>query len=169
MTIRRVLAANIDGKSCVIDDAANITNAFVNVQGFDPALVWKSTNGSQVQKSEIPQIGQNVLPEKNGTSLMIVTFPPDANMVQISDPDAAGAEYMARIPGLAETFEPDAPGMHTTPTTDYGIVLEGEVVCVFDEGEVTLKAGDVLVQSHTRHGWSNRTSEPVKVAFVLIG
>ncbi len=169
MAIRRVLAANIGGKSQVIDDTSGITNAFVHVEGFDPALLWKAAPGSQVSVPEIPQSGQNVMPEKGGTSLMIVTFPPDAYMAQISDPEAAGAEYMARIPGLAETFEPDAPGMHTTPTMDYGIVLEGEVVCVFDEGEVVLKAGDVLVQSHTRHGWSNRTNVPAKVAFVLIG
>nr|ART39196.1 H216 [uncultured bacterium] len=100
---------------------------------------------------------------------MIVTFPPDAHMMDIADPAAAGAEYLQRIPGLAEKFEPENPGMHKTETTDYGIVLEGEVVCMFDKGEVTLKAGDVLVQDHTRHGWSNRTNAPAKVAFVLIG
>ena len=37
-----------------------------------------------------------------------------------------------------------------------------------DEGEVLLKAGDVLIQRGTNHAWSNRTDEPVQVAFVLV-
>ena len=37
-----------------------------------------------------------------------------------------------------------------------------------DEGEVLLKAGDVLIQRGTNHAWSNRTDAPCYVAFVLI-
>ena len=168
MTIRRVLASNVGGKSQVIDDNSGISNAFEHVQGFDPALLWKTAPGAQVTVAQTPGTGQNVLPATGGTSLLIVTFPPDANMMDIADPAAAGSEYLERIPGLAETFEPENPGMHKTETTDYGIVLEGEIVCMFDNGEVTLKAGDVLIQDRTRHGWSNRTNAPAKVAFVLI-
>ena len=39
---------------------------------------------------------------------------------------------------------------------------------MMDEGEVLLKAGDVLVQRGTNHAWSNRTNKPAVVAFVLI-
>ena len=39
---------------------------------------------------------------------------------------------------------------------------------MMDEGEVLLKAGDVLVQRGTNHAWSNRTQEPAVIAFVLI-
>lgn len=169
MAIRRVVAGNIAGKSQVLEDEAGISNAFEHVQGFDPALLWKTMPGVDLDVVHAPRPGDNVLPGPGGTSLIIVTFPPDRNMAEIADPAAAGAEYLQKIPGLAETFEQDNPGMHTTPTTDYGIVLEGEVVCVFDAGEVTLRAGDVMLQHHTRHGWSNRTDAPAKVAFVLIG
>ena len=51
---------------------------------------------------------------------------------------------------------------------DYAIVLSGEIVAMMDEGEVLLKAGDVLIQRGTNHAWSNRTSAPAVVAFVLI-
>jgi hypothetical protein len=37
-----------------------------------------------------------------------------------------------------------------------------------DEGEVLLKAGDVLIQRGTSHAWSNRTDKPCCIAFVLI-
>ena len=39
---------------------------------------------------------------------------------------------------------------------------------MMDDGEVLLKAGDVLVQRGTNHAWSNRTNAMAVVAFVLI-
>ena len=65
-------------------------------------------------------------------------------------------------------MEEDDPGMHTTPTIDYGIVLSGEIDLELDEGEVHLQAGDVVVQRGTRHAWRNRGTEPCRIAFVLI-
>jgi quercetin dioxygenase-like cupin family protein len=47
-------------------------------------------------------------------------------------------------------------------------VLSGEIYALMDEGEVLLKAGDVLVQRGTNHAWSNRADESAYVAFVLI-
>ena len=60
------------------------------------------------------------------------------------------------------------PGFHKTATIDYAIVLSGEIYALMDEGEVLLKAGDVLVQRGTNHAWSNRTEQPCCIAFVLI-
>ena len=65
-------------------------------------------------------------------------------------------------------MEQNDPGMHTTRTIDYGIVLSGEIYLELDEGEVHLTPGDVVVQRGTRHAWRNRSAEPCKIAFVLI-
>ena len=47
--------------------------------------------------------------------------------------------------------------MHRTESVDYGIVLEGTVVLVLDDGSQTeLRAGDVVVQRGTDHAWVNR-------------
>jgi mannose-6-phosphate isomerase-like protein (cupin superfamily) len=100
-----------------------------------------------------------------------VRFPPDAVM-QRPDFDAAafGGEFAANIPGLAETFEMDHPGMHTTDSVDYDVVLDGEIVLELDEGrEVTLRAQDVAVQHGTRHAWRNRSDRPATMLFVLVG
>ena len=115
------------------------------------------------QMTYLPQVGE--------TRLMIVTFPPNSVMMSDSfDPAAAGQEYMEHIPDLAAKFEPDNPGMHTTDTVDYGIILEGEVWLELDDGkQVHLKAQDVVVQNGTRHAWRNKSNKPVKIAFVLIG
>jgi uncharacterized cupin superfamily protein len=39
---------------------------------------------------------------------------------------------------------------------------------LLDEGEVTLKAGDVLIQRGTNHAWSNRSNKVCRILFVLI-
>ena len=59
--------------------------------------------------------------------------------------------------------------MHETQTTDYAIVMEGEIWAVMEADETKLKAGDVLVQRGTNHAWSNRTDKNAVVAFVLVG
>lgn len=72
--------------------------------------------------------------------------------------------------GLAETDEIENPGMHTTDTIDYGIVLSGEIDMELDEGrEVHFRAGDCLVQNGTRHRWQNRSEEPCIIAFIMVG
>src|SRR5262249_40429043 len=93
-----------------------------------------------------------------------VTTPEDLDI------PAAIEELMAALPGLAEAMEPDNPGMHTTDTVDFDVVMSGEVWLELDDGgEVHLKAGDCVVQNGTRHGWSNRTSKPCTIAVALLG
>jgi quercetin dioxygenase-like cupin family protein len=58
--------------------------------------------------------------------------------------------------------------MHRTQSVDYGIVLDGEVVLVLDDGETTLRPGDVVVQRGTAHRWENRTERTARMAFILI-
>ena len=58
--------------------------------------------------------------------------------------------------------------MHTTDTVDYAIVLQGEIWAVMDRDETLLKAGDILVQRGTAHGWENRSADMARIAFVLI-
>ena len=58
--------------------------------------------------------------------------------------------------------------VHRTESVDYGIVLEGEITLVLDNSEVTLRAGDVVVQRGTDHAWANRGDTVAKVVFVLI-
>ena len=67
-------------------------------------------------------------------------------------------------------YEPGVSSrMHRTQTLDYGVVLSGAIVLELDDGaEVTLNAGDVLVQRGTIHKWTNRGGDPCTIAFVLI-
>ena len=76
----------------------------------------------------------------------------------------------AKLPGLGAHMEPGAPGMHTTATIDFEVVLDGEVWLELDDGEeVHLHAGDCVVQNGTRHAWRNHGSAPARLAVFLIG
>jgi hypothetical protein len=102
---------------------------------------------------------------------MMVALPPDSVMMSPDfDPVAAAAEYGARLPGLAERFEPEHPGMHTTDTIDYGILMNGEISLELDDRKVAaLEPDDVVVQNGTRHAWRNHGNKAAKMIFVLIG
>ena len=83
---------------------------------------------------------------------------------------AAFAEIQAKLPGMVEILEPMLPGMHTTETVDFDVVLSGEVYPEFgDSSEVLLKAGDCVIQNGTRRAWQNRSAKDCGLAVALIG
>jgi quercetin dioxygenase-like cupin family protein len=60
--------------------------------------------------------------------------------------------------------------MHTTDTTDFEIVLSGQIALELDGGaEVVLGPGDVVVQNGTRHRWRNVGAVPATMAIVIVG
>jgi hypothetical protein len=58
--------------------------------------------------------------------------------------------------------------MHRTRTLDYVVVIEGELVLLLTDSEVTLKPGDVVVQRGTDHAWENRSDAVARAAFFHI-
>ncbi len=64
----------------------------------------------------------------------------------------------------------DKPGMHRTDSTDFGVILSGNVVLELDDGvEVLLSPGDVVVQNGTRHRWRVAGGASATVAAFIIG
>ena len=60
--------------------------------------------------------------------------------------------------------------MHTTKSIDYAVVLNGTAALTLDKGPpVLLRAGDIVVQRGTRHGWTTPTNDPATMLFILIG
>ena len=109
-------------------------------------------------------------PGATGASFMIMHLPPE------SESDAMTPEVRARVtipvartfPGAFELDNSRGYGMHGTDTVDYIVILSGEVSLLVDEGEVTLKAGDTVIQRGVNHGWINRGKEVCLVAAVAI-
>ena len=47
---------------------------------------------------------------------------------------------------------------------EFLIVLEGELVLVLDNEEVTVKQGDFVINRGVNHAWSNQSGKPAAVA-----
>jgi len=175
MKIRRVVTAHdAAGKSVLgVDGSPPRAKDFVHTPGFASALVWSTPSVPSLPyggADPTPAV-TSFVPEPGATRFLIVAFPPDSVMASENfDPVAAGREHLEEAPGLVEKFEPDNPGMHTTDTVDYGIVLDGEIWLELDDGAtVHLKRHDVVIQNGTRHAWRNKGNVPATMAFVLIG
>ena len=124
-----------------------------------------------LEQSRDPTLDRaSLIPSQGGTSIAMFDFPPDTVMQNPVDGVQAFNELSAALPGLIETFEPDNPGMHTTATIDYGIILDGELWLELDNGQSRLvKAGDVVIQNGTRHAWRNKSERIARALFVMIG
>jgi hypothetical protein len=175
MNVRRVIIATDDsGASTVASDGAPPrTHDFAYIRGFSQSLVWATPPHPKLpyDGSDPTPDATTFLPEPGGTTFTLLTFPPDAVYAEPSfDGPAAGAESLQQSPGIAELFEPNNPGMHTTPTIDYDVVLDGEIWLELSDGrEVRLVAGDVVVQHGARHAWRNKSDRPATIAAILIG
>ena len=169
--MRRVVTGHDPaGRSTVVSDGtAPRTHHFAGWPGFISSVAWFTDPTIPVSRTgQEPSTGESVLPPPGGTCLIWLTLPPDATAAAPEFDRATYEDEQRRYsPGLAETLESD--GMHTTPTIDYIIVVEGEVWLLLDEEETRLQAGDVVVQNATRHGWSNRSDASAVLACVLVG
>ena len=59
--------------------------------------------------------------------------------------------------------------MHRTESIDYGVVLEGEITLVLDDGSATsVHQGELVVQRGTDHAWENRSKAVTRILFVLV-
>jgi hypothetical protein len=167
---RRVVTGhNAAGKSVFIIDAPT-PHVFQRTKGS--AIVhelWETASTPADNRGSADAIsrGHRLPPPKNGSVLRVIEYPPDSERLAAFAREAALPDDTGRA-AAADRNNPRHAGFHKTATIDYAIVLEGEIYAMMDEGEVLLKAGDVLVQRGTNHSWSNRTSETAVVAFVLI-
>jgi mannose-6-phosphate isomerase-like protein (cupin superfamily) len=110
-------------------------------------------------------------PPKNGTRIRVLDIPPeDERLAQVSAEDAR--RHFAEVGAAGASSHSDTGSrhayMHRTETVDYGIVLQGEITLIVDEGETIVRAGDIVIQRGTNHGWANRSTENCRIAFVLI-
>jgi quercetin dioxygenase-like cupin family protein len=149
--MRRVVTGEgPDGRSRVVSDGA-ATTAEVGTMDLD--LLWRNHAAPALPAAT------DVSPE--------VAFPPPGGVWVIT----------WTIPGGAPSEDPDdivqstgeRPGFHSTDSVDVNVVLSGEVVLELDEGEVALRAGDLVVVNGSRHAWQNRSSEPVRVLSTIVG
>ena len=134
--------------------------------------VWStSETPARISNGADPTTGALILPPPpGGTRIRFVDIPPDTQEFL-----ARGAERMQQafeqigdVDACTVKHNSPHPLMHRTESVDYGVVMEGELTLVLDEGEVQLGAGSVVVQRGTNHAWANRSGRICRMLFVLI-
>jgi hypothetical protein len=110
-----------------------------------------------------PNAGTNpaapaLFPPVGGIRFVIASYSPEFDVVA---PPPAPEVHVA---------EGDEPGMHRTDTTDFGVILSGNVVLELDDrAEVVLSPGDVVVENGTRHRWRVVGDVPATMAVFIMG
>lgn len=169
MILRRIVTGHdASSKSVFLSDGpAPRSKAFEHTPGFVSNPIWTTRPGAG--ETDPTPAATTLHAAPGGSVMLIVTFPPDSVM-QSLDMAQAWPEHLTELPGIAERFEPESPGMHRTDTTDYAIVLAGEIWLELDDGaEKRLTVHDVVVQQATRHAWRNKSDAPATLAFCMIG
>ena len=172
MGIRRVVTGHdAKGKAVFVSDAAVAPYApammpgaeFHRMWGMDAAPTFPDDGSMPAHDAYFPSVG--------GVRFGFFTLPPaGAPAPEIADLDGALADFEAAMPGLLGHMEADNPGMHTTDTVDFEVIISGQVVLELDDGaSVTLQPGDTVVQNGTRHRWSNPGTVPALIAVFLAG
>jgi hypothetical protein len=175
-TVRRVVTGHDSQGRSVIQEDGRISR--VKRIGGETGPLFHEVWNTQATPAPIDaasrepvEDGITLAPPKNGTRIRVLDIPPDAPELADTTTEQARAHF-AEI-GAADASSHDRSGsrharMHRTETIDYGIVLEGELVLIMDEGETIVRAGDIVVQRGTNHGWANRSDRNCRIAFVLI-
>ncbi len=173
MDVRRVVTGHdAAGKAVIVtdDQVAPITLALMPTTEFH--RVWGADSVRTFPDDGSAPEAVRYFPPVGGFRFGFFTIPPDDGhgVPEGVDVRAGFRELQEKLPGLVDYTEPDNPGMHTTATVDYGVVMSGQPILELDDGvKVTLKPGDTYIQNGTRHRWSNEGAVPAVVAVTLIG
>jgi mannose-6-phosphate isomerase-like protein (cupin superfamily) len=152
------------GKSIIVSD-----EVIEPVDKGLPTLLWGSDRVPQFPMSGRREKYPNLFPTAGGYRFLIFTLAP--NFPAGSSEPLPELSTLNQMGGAVDAlFEKDVPGMHTTDTVDFEVVLSGEASLELDDGKmVHLKQGECFIQNGTRHRWFNRGTVPAVIACAVIG
>lgn len=173
MKVRRVVTGhNESGKSVFVSDEAVEPTTVQLMPQAEFHLLWGADNAPQFPDDGSMPEWRTYFPPIGGFRFGVFTVPPGVAGDALAgvNIEEAVADLEANLPGMIRYMDPSDPGMHTTDTIDFEVVLEGTVVLELDDGaEVTLRPGDTVVQNGTRHRWRNPGDTPAHVALFICG
>ena len=166
ITFRRlVTGVGPDGKSCLVDDSRIAEGTLGNVN------FWMMRRGDSPDGIEIAPQAIPFYPRNGATVFRVFRLPP-------GNPEPSSAVWHDIAPRFfAAIGDPGCridtsrhPLMHTTPTVDYIMLLDGEVSLLLDSGDpIPLRRFDVVVQRATNHAWVNTGPGAATLMAVMIG
>ena len=163
-TRRIVTGIDSEGRSFFQEDGE--TPGYLDLGAFVDEEIWIDDPGAAETEYVDPASAEkfDLVPPQGGSRARIFTFMPDKG--ESYDPEVISKA--AQRFNTGEAMDPENPGMHTTATIDYGIVLSGNITLELDEGSRKLGPGDIVVQRATAHAWRNYSDQPCTMLFVLI-
>ena len=173
MDVRRVVTGHdASGKSVFVSDEQVAPRKPVLLPGSEFTMLWGGDETPQFPDDGSMPNWHTYFPPVGGFRFSMFTLPPGTAEPEPSEltGEEAVADAEEKLPGLLSYLERDDPGMHTTDTIDFEVVLEGTVILELDDGaEVTLNPGDTVVQNGTRHRWRNPGDVPARLALFVCG
>ncbi len=173
MEARRIVTGHDrEGKAVFVSDERVAPVTLSLLPGSEFHRLWGADSTRSFPDDGSRPEARQYFPPVGGFRFGFFTIPPDDGRGAPPDLDigAAFAELEDKLPGLAAHMELDNPGMHTTATVDYGVVISGRATLELDDGaQVTLDPGDTYIQNGTRHKWTNTGEVPAVIAITLIG
>jgi mannose-6-phosphate isomerase-like protein (cupin superfamily) len=166
MDVRRVVTGHdASGKSVFVSDEEVPPlplTGFHRLWGGDRISEFPDDGSMPEHDMYFPPIG--------GFRFGMFSLPPETTAGSEVDATADLTDLAVEVPGLLRYMDVTDPGMHTTDTIDFEVVLEGTVVLELDGGaEVTLRPGDTVVQNGTRHRWRNPGDTTARLAVFMCG
>ena len=172
MKVRVVVTGHSPAGKAVVASDTKVDGITIGSLGSEFHRLWGGGRGLTLPRRRLATSGAALLPARRRLPLRACSRcrPTPSHAPPSPIPRRLLPELEAKLPGLAEPLEPDAPGMHTTDTIDFEYVISGRVVLELDDGAtVELGPGDTVVQNGTRHAWRNPFDEPCRMVVFLVG
>ncbi len=165
---RIVTGHNDEGRSIILyaDQGKNVTN-IPSWPGLIVSELWV-TNESPADNSGSADRSLRPMkhdPDPHGSIFRLIEIPPE------SETSFNPLGIFSELGSVNKPTSQDSalhPTMHKTNSIDYLVVISGEVIMGMEEGEITVRQGDCIVQRGTNHAWINKTDKPCLIAVILI-
>jgi mannose-6-phosphate isomerase-like protein (cupin superfamily) len=166
--IRRIVTTNDgNGKSGVMIDS----NATKTITVLTEMWLTDAIPADHLDGIDHAEGSDRLEPPTGGTLFRYFEIAPESETAHLSDDDqrTANREWFAAMNGAHLQNDTSVhPAMHKTHTTDYIILLSGEITLILEKEERTLKPFDCVIQRGTNHAWVNRGKEPALLVAVLV-
>jgi hypothetical protein len=165
-TFRRVVTGHDpSGKSIVVSDS-HVAEGTLGNFNFYKTLAATSSLEADLAAADIP-----FFPRPGETIFRIFSLPPGdpkappQALAEFAESFFAGVGWPA-----AKVDTSRHPLMHTTPTTDYIVLLSGEASLLLDMGDpIKLRPFDAVIQRATNHAWLVTGNAPAVLMAVMVG
>ena len=126
------------------------------------AFLWNANEPATYPNAGNNPAAPGIFPPVGGVRFLVGTYLPNRVIAPEPTPEMH----------LEDGDGPGGPddGFHRTDTTDFGIVISGNLAVQLDDGaEEVLSPGDVLIENGTRHRFRVVGDVPAVMASLLIG